>query len=562
MMERGERADGVRRPHLVYSDLAVVDRGRNLIDRSFLHHSRLQPGPGQPLRTLLARSFVLGCACLVNRPLLQFALPMPPDVASHDWWVALCGAAVGQLSRLPEALVQYRRHAAALSGPTGFWSGFNPLRYRWPARWRRGRANFARSLEQARAIPRPAPPAASPRRHAARPRRAILPHVRGAPQRRTAAPRPEPPGDPRVLNLPRRWLYYLCVLTLPRTGGNAGAAQRQGGDEDEIRRRHTACAVYRPDRQPQIDVLLATCNGARFLEEQVQSLLAHRATRGFACSRATTPRPTPPPPCWPSWPLAIRTRSRSSSAAGGSLRLRQFRPAAPAHPGRLRHVLRPGRRLAAGEDRADAAGHASPRKRRCGAGQPLLVHTDLAVVDEALQPLGRSFWAYQHLNVRRGRHAQPPAQPERGDRLRGDGQPGAGAEGRAAAAGSGDARLVARPGGGCFRPPRSRRRAAGALSPARRQPRGRRPLGLPHLLEKARTFFDRRSFVEALRRNQRQAESLLARFDTGLSAAQREVVATYAGLCRRNFFARRGDILRYGFYRTGWLRNLDLLARV
>ena len=76
-------------PRLVYCDAAVVDPARRPVHASFLRQNRLPYGSGRPLKTLLGRSFVLGCACAVNRSLLELALPLPEVVASHDWWLAL-----------------------------------------------------------------------------------------------------------------------------------------------------------------------------------------------------------------------------------------------------------------------------------------------------------------------------------------------------------------------------------------------------------------------------------------------------------------------------------------
>lgn len=137
-------------PQLVYSDLTVVDAGLRTVHPSFLRYARLRHGEGRPLRTLLGRCFVLGCASIVNRPLLEFALPLPESVASHDWWLALSAAAVGQVSFLPESTLDYRRHGKNTSGPAGFWQGFNPLRHSWRRRWEVGRRSFQRSLDQAR----------------------------------------------------------------------------------------------------------------------------------------------------------------------------------------------------------------------------------------------------------------------------------------------------------------------------------------------------------------------------------------------------------------------------
>ena len=180
-MRSRETVAGWRLPHLLYSDLKVVDAELHPIHPSFLRYSRLRHGEGRPLRILLGRSFVLGCACIVNRALMDFALPLPAAAASHDWWVALCAASIGQISHLSQPTLLYRRHGENASGPAGFWAGFNPLRYSWSKRWQIGRQSFQRSLEQARALrDRLHEGAARPRRRRRRSIGPLLPFVRAA----------------------------------------------------------------------------------------------------------------------------------------------------------------------------------------------------------------------------------------------------------------------------------------------------------------------------------------------------------------------------------------------
>jgi glycosyltransferase involved in cell wall biosynthesis len=216
LMRRQEATRGQRTPQLVYSDLRVVDAEARTVHPSFLRLSRLRHGEGRPLRTLLGRSFVLGCACLINRPLLEFALPMPRDAASHDWWVALCGAAIGWISYLPEPTLSYRRHGSNASGPANFWAGLNPLRHPWQKRWETGVGSFRHSVAQAESLRQ--------RLHDRGPAVAaeealVIDQFCGLFRRPSA-------GWDRVvrlcrlgipaIDLPRRLLYYLCVLTLSR----------------------------------------------------------------------------------------------------------------------------------------------------------------------------------------------------------------------------------------------------------------------------------------------------------------------------------------------------------
>jgi glycosyltransferase involved in cell wall biosynthesis len=214
-MERSEAATVGRRPQLVYSDLIVVDRGLRLIHPSFLRCSRLRRGGGRPLRTLLGRCFALGCASLANRPLLELALPLPASIASHDWWLALCAAAAGRIEFLPEPTLWYRRHGENSSGPAGFWAGFNPRRHSWRKRWETGYRSFRQSVCQASALQRRledrgVEATAETRRYLrrfcdvfARPQPAWL-RIPQLVEMRIPA-----------IDLPRRFLYYLCVGAMP-----------------------------------------------------------------------------------------------------------------------------------------------------------------------------------------------------------------------------------------------------------------------------------------------------------------------------------------------------------
>lgn len=114
-------------PILVYSDLEVVDEQLRRIHPSFMSYQGLTHESRDPLRVLLTQNFVTGCATVINRPLLNLAVPLPPDVIMHDWWLALCCAACGQLTYLPQAMVRYRQHGANQLGAEGLLTMLNPL---------------------------------------------------------------------------------------------------------------------------------------------------------------------------------------------------------------------------------------------------------------------------------------------------------------------------------------------------------------------------------------------------------------------------------------------------
>jgi rhamnosyltransferase len=138
------------RPRLVFCDAAVIDATGRTLHRSFLRHNRLPYQSNRPMATMLGRSYVLGCACAVNRALLDLALPLPESIASHDWWLALCAAAAGEIKCLDTPLLDYRRHRANAS-QSAIWGAITSkggLRQRWDVGWK----HFLRSLDQARAL--------------------------------------------------------------------------------------------------------------------------------------------------------------------------------------------------------------------------------------------------------------------------------------------------------------------------------------------------------------------------------------------------------------------------
>lgn len=114
---------------MAVSDCRVVDG--NLQERypSFfrLNHS----GPG--LWRNLAKNGYLGCCMGMRRRVLDAALPFPPKVAMHDWWLGLVAERIGRVCFIDEVWSLYRRHGANAS-VTSERSTFSWLsRLRWRA---------------------------------------------------------------------------------------------------------------------------------------------------------------------------------------------------------------------------------------------------------------------------------------------------------------------------------------------------------------------------------------------------------------------------------------------
>jgi glycosyltransferase involved in cell wall biosynthesis len=148
-----EAAVGSTVPLLVHSDLSVVDEDLRLIHPSFLAFQGLGHDPEAPLQMLLAQNFVTGCTAVINRALLRAALPLP-DVPMHDWWLALCAAALGEIRCCPRATVLYRQHDRNAAGGRGRMrssldAALHPVRW-----WGESQGAFSATVAQACALGR------------------------------------------------------------------------------------------------------------------------------------------------------------------------------------------------------------------------------------------------------------------------------------------------------------------------------------------------------------------------------------------------------------------------
>jgi hypothetical protein len=201
-------------------------------------------------------------------------------------------------------------------------------------------------------------------------------------------------------------------------------------------------------------------------------------------------------------------------------------------------------------------------ERKIGADRPVLVHTDLMVVDESLRTLGTSFWKYQHLDPHRGsrfnrllvqnvvtgctvmanRALVKLARPIPPDAVMHDWWLAL------VAAGFGQIKCLDR------QTVLYRQHGRNRIGAVR--------FGLGHVLRKLATFFDRSQLVRGMRETQRQARAFLEQFGVRLSAEKRSAVEAYVRLGECGFVSRRWYLVRYGFYPSGWIRNLSLLARL
>jgi hypothetical protein len=148
MLRAREAAVGAGTPLLTHSDLTVVAEDLGVLHPSFLTFQGLQQVPGDPLGRLLVQNFVTGCTVLVNRALVRAALPFP-NVIMHDWWLALCAAAMGEVLCLPEPTVRYRQHDRNTLGARGWRQACLEMLRRPLAWWRLSGSLFSQAVAQA-----------------------------------------------------------------------------------------------------------------------------------------------------------------------------------------------------------------------------------------------------------------------------------------------------------------------------------------------------------------------------------------------------------------------------
>lgn len=102
-------------PALVHSDLRVIEEDGREIAPSMARYQGLRPDLSSLSAQLLSNTLT-GCTSLMNRTLLEKALPVPPEAIMHDWWLSLVASALGSRRYLDQPLIDYRQHAANAIG--------------------------------------------------------------------------------------------------------------------------------------------------------------------------------------------------------------------------------------------------------------------------------------------------------------------------------------------------------------------------------------------------------------------------------------------------------------
>lgn len=95
---------------LVYSDVSLIDGGGKVIALSRASSSKINNHSDITLEEMIFKSYVIGCASMFRRDLLNDIFPIPKAALFHDWWLALHAIKGGGIKYVPEPLVLYRQH--------------------------------------------------------------------------------------------------------------------------------------------------------------------------------------------------------------------------------------------------------------------------------------------------------------------------------------------------------------------------------------------------------------------------------------------------------------------
>jgi glycosyltransferase involved in cell wall biosynthesis len=113
---------------LVYTDLRVVREDLSELAPSMWRLSNIVSVAGRALIPLILKNSITGCTVVGRTSMLKKALPFPPGIPMHDWWLGLVAACGNGVAPLPEVTVLYRQHGGSEVGAARF--GYRGLRSR------------------------------------------------------------------------------------------------------------------------------------------------------------------------------------------------------------------------------------------------------------------------------------------------------------------------------------------------------------------------------------------------------------------------------------------------
>lgn len=106
----------LEQPLLVFSDKFIVDDRLALINNSYFNLKNVAFNWHEKFEQLCQQNVASGCTILLNRHLLNKAMPIPAKAYMHDWWLALVASRCGKVIFIEQALIKYRQHGNNIFG--------------------------------------------------------------------------------------------------------------------------------------------------------------------------------------------------------------------------------------------------------------------------------------------------------------------------------------------------------------------------------------------------------------------------------------------------------------
>ena len=122
VLREAETRFGEATPLAVFTDLEVIDEQEHVIARSYWRWAHNDPDRISKITHVAMETPAIGPTMVVNRALLNLALPIPRATHTQDWWLAMVAAAFGHLIAIKDQTVRYRRHASNDSSPPAYTS--------------------------------------------------------------------------------------------------------------------------------------------------------------------------------------------------------------------------------------------------------------------------------------------------------------------------------------------------------------------------------------------------------------------------------------------------------
>ena len=104
------------RPALAFTDLRVVDHNLHTISDSYFDLKSIPKNWHHSFYNLIQQNVASGCTMMLNRVLVNRALPIPNSAYMHDWWVLLVAHQFGDVGFLNESTMLYRQHDSNVIG--------------------------------------------------------------------------------------------------------------------------------------------------------------------------------------------------------------------------------------------------------------------------------------------------------------------------------------------------------------------------------------------------------------------------------------------------------------